>query len=55
MLYIQSGGQSIPMRASGRGKISPKDRLKDSAMSRDSSRCWDWSSPTGTMVDLVSE
>ena len=32
----------------GTTKVSPKRWLKRMAMSRASSRCWVWSSPTGT-------
>ena len=38
------------MAASGSGKVSPKRALKRPARSRISSRCWRWSSPTGTRV-----
>ncbi len=34
---------------SGTTKVSPKRALKRSATSRESSRCWRWSSPIGTM------
>ncbi len=39
---------SFGIAASGRAKVSPKRPLNRWAMSRVSSRCWRWSSPTGT-------
>ena len=36
------------MRCSGTTSVSPKRALKRCATSRASSRCWRWSSPTGT-------
>src|SRR5215469_11979302 len=41
--------------ASGSGKKSGalKSLLNFCAMSRESSRCWRWSSPTGTLVHLA--
>jgi hypothetical protein len=44
--------RDIPILISGRGNKAPYCLLKDSIMSLVSSRCWSWSSPTGTNVDL---
>ena len=44
----------VPIIDSGIGKMDSKDRLNVSAITRVSSRCWLWSSPTGTSVDLRS-
>ena len=38
----------VPTSVSGSGKKSPKRAFQRRATSRDSSRCWRWSSPTGT-------
>lgn len=43
------------IRVRGRGKMGEKVRLKVSARVRESSKCCDWSSPTGTMVDLIGQ
>jgi hypothetical protein len=42
----------VPIIDSGMGKMGLNVRLNVSAITRVSSRCWLWSSPTGTRVDL---
>ena len=44
MIRAPTGG----MLASGTTSVSPQRWLNRMAMSRASSRCWRWSSPTGT-------
>ncbi len=39
---------TLEMAAVGTTKVVPKRWLKREATSRASSRCWRWSSPTGT-------
>ncbi len=43
------------IRCSGTTRVSPKRSLKRRAISRISSTCWRWSSPTGTSVAPVGE